>query len=535
MVIAPLKIALIQTNPLVGDFAGTLQQIQEQLHQAHNCGCVLVVFPELALCGAPLFDLPSSPAFLAAHDRALQDFLTLTTRFPRMVCVIGGLDCASDQEAEILNAAFVVENGVIQGLVHKGRLALDSVFRCQGLSCALNLGEDPALLRAEARSKACLPGETSPDLLIHIAARPWYAGLRQEREQAFATLCRTCETPLVYVGQAGGQGRQVYDGHSLVMDRTGAIRACAAGFAADLLIADFPEPVAPQSCLPAVPEEGIADLEAALVCGLKDYVCKSGFSSVVLGLSGGIDSALTAALACKALGPDKVLGVALPSPYTSELSIQDAKQLADNLGCRFAIIPIEPAMRTYADLLAPHFAGLPEDTSEQNIQARIRGNILMALANKERRLLLSTGNKSELAVGYCTLYGDMCGSLAVLADVFKTEVYRLSHWINREREIIPASTIERPPTAELKPDQCDQDDLPPYGTLDQILRLYVEKSLPVESIAVALKVELALVRDVARRVRLNEYKREQAAPGIQVSKRPFGPDRRMPSPCGFLE
>ena len=530
-----MKIALIQTNPLVGDFAGTLQQIQDQLHQAQSCGCSLAVLPELTLCGAPLFDLPTSPAFLAAHDRALQDFLTLTTGFPQMVCVVGCLDLSSDPQASPLNAAFVVENGVIQTLVHKDRLALDPVFRCQGLSCALIIGEEPALLQAVARNKAYLPGETSPDLLINIAARPWYAGLRQERQQAFAALCRACKTPLVYVGQAGGQGRLVYDGHSLVMDRTGLIRACAAGFAADLLIAEFPEPAEPQSSLPAVPEEGIADLEAALICGLKDYVCKSGFSSVVLGLSGGIDSALTAALACKALGPDKVLGVALPSPYTSELSIQDARQLADNLGCCFASIPIEPAMRAYAGLLAPRFAGLPEDTSEQNIQARIRGNILMALANKEQRLLLSTGNKSELAVGYCTLYGDMCGGLAVLADVFKTEVYRLSHWINRDQEIIPASTIERPPTAELKPDQCDQDDLPPYETLDQILRLYVEKSQAVESIAEALKVDLALVRDVARRVRLNEYKREQAAPGIQVSKRAFGPDRRMPSPCAFRE
>ena len=262
---------------------------------------------------------------------------------------------------------------------------------------------------------------------------------------------------------------------------------------------------------------------------------KSGFSKAIIGLSGGIDSALTAALASQALGADNLLGVALPSPYTSEQSIDDARQLARNLGCAFECIPIQPVMDVYAQMLEPFFTGLPQDVTEQNIQARIRGNLLMALANKFSRLLLSTGNKSEMAVGYCTLYGDMCGAIAVLADVYKTQVYELARWINRNGEIIPQSTITRPPTAELKLGQLDQHDLPPYAVLDSILQAYLEKGEPVAHIATGLQVDIALVRDIVRRIRQSEHKRVQAALGIRVSRKAFGLGRRVPVIQGFYE
>jgi NAD+ synthetase len=282
-------------------------------------------------------------------------------------------------------------------------------------------------------------------------------------------------------------------------------------------------------------EDSIADVEEALVLGVRDYLHKTGFSKAVLGLSGGIDSAVTAVIGCRALGPENVLCVAMPSPYTAQCSIDDARKLAENLGCGFEIIDIAQTMEAYHSTLAPLLAGLPEDTTEQNLQARIRGNLLMALSNKFGRLLLSTGNKSEMAVGYCTLYGDMSGGLAVLADVPKVMVYALARWINSEREVIPDRIITRPPTAELKPDQCDQDDLPPYEVLDAVLQAYLEEHKGIEEIAAEGKADVPVVRDIIRRIKLNEYKRKQAPLGIKVTTKAFGPGRRYPVVQGFLE
>jgi NAD+ synthetase len=281
-------------------------------------------------------------------------------------------------------------------------------------------------------------------------------------------------------------------------------------------------------------EDSVADVAEALVLGVRDYLHKTGFARAVLGLSGGIDSAVTAAIACRALGPENVLCVAMPSPYTAQQSVDDARRLAENLGCDFTVIAIAPAMEAYQTSLAPLFAGLAEDTTEQNIQARIRGNLLMALSNKFNRLLLSTGNKSEMAVGYCTLYGDMSGGLAVIADVPKGMVYALARWFNREREIIPDSIIVRPPTAELKPDQYDQDDLPPYDLLDAVLHDYLEEHKSIDEI-VATGVDVRMVRDIVRRITLNEYKRKQAPLGIKVTTKAFGSGRRYPVVQGFKE
>lgn len=548
-----MKIALVQTNPLVGDFAAALRAMRHAMERAHAAACRLVIFPELALCGAPPADLLACPAFLAAHDRALQELLTDTRQFPDLSCVVGGLEHRGEAAAMALfNTAFVLENGSIQARAHK-RLLLNgdvsneprhftagsraTIFPCARFFCALSIGSELGTILDEKAGRNPMEnftlGAVMPDLLINIAATPYAMGLRQERRRQFQAICTTCGLPLVHVGQAGGQGHLVYEGDSLFMDERGAIRAHARDFAADFVTVDFPE--RPGAAL-ELPDDPTEELVHALCQGLADFLRKSGFDRVVLGLSGGIDSALTAALACRALGPDRVLGVALPSPYTARESIDDAKKLAENLGCAFACMPIQPAMDAMTATLAPRCGGLelPESLTGQNLQARIRGNLLMALANQERRLLLCTGNKSEIAVGYSTLYGDSCGALAVLGDVFKTEVYALARWLNREREIIPQNTIDRPPTAELKPGQRDEDDLPPYALLDQILRAYVEERQDIADIAARLRLDPALVQDVARRIRQSEYKRIQAAPCIRVSRKAFGPGRSMPLINGFI-
>lgn len=546
-----MNIALIQTNPLVGDFPGTIRSITTNLTKAHDAQCSLAVFPELALCGYPPQDLLKRPAFLEAHDRALQELIAFTSTLKGITCVVGALGHGSGSDISLLNTAYVLQDGAILAQAHKrllpnydvfdepryftsGREA--TTFACGHQHCALSIGED-IWFRQDRYTHNPLEdfmlGAIVPDLLINIAASPYHYGKLRERHARFTTLCTTYNLPLLFVNRAGGQDSLVFDGHSLVMDSSGAIQVRTAGFAEDLLVVQFPneEVASPQPHT----EDTIADLGGALICGLRDYLHKSGFSRAIIGLSGGIDSALTAALACRALGADNVLGVALPSPYTSSQSIDDARQLALNLGCRFECIPIQAAMDSYNTLLQPFFADTQEGVTEQNIQARIRGNILMALSNKFNSILLTTGNKSEMAVGYCTLYGDMCGGLAVLADVYKTQVYALSDWINHEREIIPQSTITRPPTAELKPNQLDQDDLPPYELLDPILQQYLEQGRQIEEIAASLQVDSALVRDTARRIRQNEYKRVQAPLAVRVSNKALGSGRRYPVQQGFCE
>lgn len=545
-----MKIALVQTNPLIGDLAGNVRIVKESLLRAHQTGCTLAVFPELTLCGSPPKDLLLQATFLEAHDRALADLLHWTREMEHMTCVLGLPRPVPQPDKGLCNSACVLRGGNIAARSDKGLLRSDDVFDepryftsgretstffWNGLHCPLVLGEDVCCSAGNGGRNPVedfILGAIVPDLLINIAASPYHWGKGRQLRQDFARLATAYRLPLVHVNQSGGQGSLVFEGRSFFMNEAGRICAQAAAFREDMLVVDFSARAEPA---PPIPEEGIEDLAEALICGIRDYLHKCGYSRVVLGLSGGIDSALTAALACRALGADRVLGVALPAPHTSQQSSDDAEQLARNLGCAFASIPIGPAMAACHEALQPFFSGLPEDLSEQNIQARIRGIMLMALANKHRRLLLNTGNKSELAVGYCTLYGDMCGGLAVLADVFKTQVYALAHWFNRDGELIPHSTLVRPPTAELKPGQLDQDDLPPYDILDAILQAHLERGLAVGQIASALQVERELVQSVVRRVRAGEYKRLQAPFGIRVSRQAFGPGRRLPVVHGFEE
>ena len=542
-----MKIALIQTNPVIGAFERNCRQVVAWIEKAKQAGCVLAIFPELTLCGYPPRDLLERSAFIEAHDRVFAD---LIKKLDGITCVVGVPERRQGPGKPLYNAACFIESGRVVCRAHKQFLSTYDVFdetryfepgdtfaffSLQGLRYGLTVCED---IRWSSGADSADPltgltaGSLAPDCLINISASPYYHGKVQMRQQTLGHVCRQNNVALLYANQVGGQDGLVFDGRSMVMTPTGTLCASAAGFTEDMLIVDSEKW---HGTDPAGPlQDSIADVEAALVLGVRDYLHKTGHTKAVLGLSGGIDSAVTAVIGCRALGPENVLCVAMPSPYTSRQSVDDARQLAKNLGCGFEIIDITGAMEVYRTALAPLFAGLAEDTAEQNLQARIRGNLLMALSNKCNRLLLSTGNKSEMSMGYCTMYGDMCGGLAVIADVPKTMVYALSRLINRDREIIPERTIIRQPTAELKPNQFDQDDLPPYDVLDTILHAYLEEHKSVAEIG-AKGFDVSLVRDIVRRVDLNEYKRKQAPPGINITSRAFGPGRRCPLVHGFVE
>jgi len=540
-----VKIALVQTNPVIGAFERNVRQVTTWIDKAKQAGCGLAIFPELTLCGYPPQDLLERAAFLEAHDCALA---ALIEGLSGITCVVGALERREGPGKPLYNAAWVIEQGKVLCRARKQLLPTydvfdetryfesgdaSTVFSLHGRHYGLTIGEDIwwgcDSYHANPMAKMAA-GPVAPDCLINISASPYYHGKLQTRQQIFSQVCQQHKLSLLYANQVGGQDGLIFDGHCLAMTPAGALSKVAAGFAEDMLLVDGDGGGGSGKRL----QDSLACVEQALVLGVRDYLHKTGHTKAVLGLSGGIDSALTAVIACKALGPENVLGVAMPSPYTSERSIDDARQLALNLGCDFAIIEIAAAMDAYRTALTPLFAGLAEDTTEQNIQARIRGNLLMAVSNKFNRLLLSTGNKSEMAVGYCTLYGDMSGGLAVIADVPKTMVYDLARLINREREIIPESTIVRQPTAELKPNQFDQDDLPPYAVLDGVLQAYLEDQKDVADI-VAGGVDVRLVRDIVRRIKLNEYKRKQAPLGIRVTSKAFGPGRRYPLVQGFGE
>jgi len=536
-----MKIALIQTNPIIGDFAGNSANILQWSERAREKGCRLAVFPELSLCGYPPQDLLERPDFIAGHDLHLQ---SLITRTKGIGLLLGIIEQRTGPGKSLYNTALLVDNGAEVARARKQLLPTYDVFdetryfepgtnsvvaQFESLKLGLTVCEDiwfdETGYARDPVKEMVAPGTAGPDCLINISASPYYHGKIRERNHVFASLCRRHRTPLLYVNQVGGQDSLVFDGHSMVLDAEGTARGCAPGFKEDMLVVDTLSWSSEGQT--RVPEDSIAKVLGALTLGVRDYLHKTGFRTAVIGLSGGIDSAVTAAVACLALGPENVTAVALPSPYTSQASIDDARLLAGNLQCNFDCIPIRTAMQAYQETLAPLFSGLAEDVTEQNIQARIRGNLLMALSNKFGHILLSTGNKSEMAVGYCTLYGDMSGGLAVLSDVPKEMVYALAELINREQEIIPERIITRPPTAELKPDQLDQDDLPPYEILDPILQAYLEEHLPIEAI-VARGFDAKTVEDIVRRIKTNEYKRRQAAVGIKVTTKAFGSGRRYP-------
>ena len=543
-----MKIALVQTNPFIGDFDYNVRLVTNRIRSAEQTGCELVIFPELTLCGYPPQDLLERSAFIRAHDRALDGIIHAVGD---VGVVLGALEQRQGPGKPLYNSALLIHRGKVIHWARKQLLPTYDVFDesryfepggssmpfpFHGLYLGLSVCEDiwhESMHYSVDPLVALTRGNDTLDILINISASPYYHGKLGERNRLVTSLCRKNDLPLLYVNQAGGQDSLIFDGHSMAVNSRGEVCAVAAGFSEDMLIIDSAD--LRKNCGGvAAPEDSIAQVQDGLVLGLRDYLLKTGFDRAVLGLSGGIDSAVTAVLAVLALGPENVLCVALPSPYTSQISIDDARKLAENLGCGFEILPIAGPMEAYHETLAPFFKGLAEDVTEQNIQARIRGNLLMALSNKFGHLLLSTGNKSEMAVGYCTLYGDMSGGLAVLADVPKVMVYELARWMNREREVIPDRIITRPPTAELKPDQCDQDDLPPYEVLDPILAAYLEEHLSVDEIA-ARGFDRRVVEDIIRRIRINEHKRKQAPLGLKVTSKAFGHGRRYPIVQGFKE
>lgn len=549
-----MKIALVQINPVIGDFTYNCEKIVRWARQAGEQGCGLAIFPELAVSGYPPQDLLERQSFLAAHDLAVA---ALLARLPSTLDVMFGcLERRNGQKGKgLYNSLVVARQGKIVYRARKQLLPSYDVFdetryfepgetselyQVQGMSFGVTVCEDVwsdevneyqaepvAAIIAGAAAKG-----VAVDALINISASPFQRDKEKIRQGIFEKICLGYHVPFLYCNQIGGQDSLLFDGRSLVMDSSGTIVAQAHGFREDMITVDS---TTWQGEMHGAAQISVQEeVYRGLVMGVGDYVRKCGFSSAVLGLSGGIDSALTAAIAVDALGADNVLGVALPSPYSSPDSLEDAQRLAANLGCRFTVLPIGELFDTFRKNLAGLFAGRGEDLTEQNLQARIRGNLLMALSNKFGHLLLTTGNKSEMAVGYCTLYGDMSGGLAVIADVPKQLVYELAGCVNKNHEIIPARTISKAPTAELKPDQKDQDDLPPYEILDQILELHLEQGKGLAEI-VAQGFAEPMVGDILRRVRINEYKRKQAPMGLKVTTKAFGYGRRYPNVQNYRE
>lgn len=542
-----MKIALVQINPVIGDFSYNCKKIISWSNRGKEQGCDLIIFPELAVSGYPPQDLLERQSFLDDHDLAVRDMLS---SLPALDVMFGCIERRENGRGKKLyNSAIVARDSKIVFSARKQLLPSYDVFdetryfepgqpsglyTLKGETFAVTVCEDVwseevseyDIDPVDAHFAAASKNNVRISAVINISASPFQRNKEETRKSIFSSICRRYRVPLLYCNQIGGQDSLIFDGRSLVMDGSGSVVAQAKGFAEDLVTVDCRTWQGDMHGAPLVSAE--AAVYSGLVMGVRDYVRKCGFSSVVLGLSGGIDSALTAAIAVDALGAENVLGVALPSPYSSAASLEDARQLAHNLGCLFEVIPIEQLFAGFKASLGGLFSGMAEDVTEQNLQARIRGNLLMALSNKFGHLLLTTGNKSEMAVGYCTLYGDMSGGLAVISDVPKQLVYDLAAYVNRTREIIPERIITKPPSAELKPDQTDQDDLPPYEILDQILEYHLEKGEGAEAI-IARGFDKALVRDILKRVRINEYKRKQAPLGLKVTTKAFGFGRRFPN------
>jgi NAD+ synthetase len=548
-----VKIGLVQINPVIGDFAVNCKKIVSMAHEAMGRGCRLVVFPEMAVTGYPPQDLLERGSFLDDHERAVAGLLR---DLPAIDVMFGCIERRHEHPGKPLyNSVVVARDGAIVFRARKQLLPSYDVFDetryfepgprsdlyvLDNLTFGVTVCEDiwhdeVGIYRVDPVQDLFATAErlkTTIDILINVSASPFQRGKEVTRYTIFRSLCSRFHVPFFYVNQVGGQDSLLFDGRSVAMDGKGMIIGKGAGFHEDLCVVDTDTWQGEIHC--PVEEDEIAAVYDGLVMGVRDYVSKCGFRSVVLGLSGGIDSALTAVLALEALGADNVMGVALPSPYSSADSMEDAKALAVNLGCRFEVLPISDLFSTYRNSLHHLFAGRKEDLTEQNLQARIRGNLLMALSNKFGSLLLTTGSKSEMAVGYCTLYGDMSGGLAVISDVPKQLVYELSRYVNRNGEVIPARSIAKAPTAELKPDQYDQDDLPPYEILDKILELHLEKGCSLETI-LARGFDEKVVRDILRRIRINEYKRKQAPMGLKVTSKAFGYGRRYPNVQNYRE
>ncbi len=568
-----LRVALAQINATVGDLDGNAQQIAEGIERAKELRADLVVFPELAVTGYPPEDLLFKPHFVAKNKEVVE---ALAARVPRsLVAVVGFVDEAED----LFNAAAVLHDGKVVAVYHKHYLPNYGVFdefryfqqgqealvlSLNGARLGITICEDIWYPGGPARLAALL-GDAH--LLVNLSSSPYHMGKRQWRERMLSVRANDNLAAIAYVNLVGGQDELVFDGGSVVVNEQGEVIARAKQFEPDFLVTDIdlvsilrarlhdprrrqdkqallhqasavqvvslpfepahPKPAISPRCEPDLPT--VAEVYQALVLAVRDYLHKNGMKDAVVGLSGGIDSSLVACIAADALGREHVVGVSMPGPYSSTHSREDAEQLARNLGIRFLVIPITEVFETFLKALKEAFRGLPSDVAEENLQARIRGTILMALSNKFGWLVLTTGNKSEGSTGYCTLYGDTAGGFAVLKDVYKTLVYQLARYVNEKagREVIPQRVFEKPPSAELRPGQVDQEKLPPYDLLDQILMHYVEEDRSVADI-VAMGYEEGMVRKVAWMVDSSEYKRRQFPPGPKITSRAFGKDRRLP-------
>ncbi len=553
-----MKIALAQINPTVGDFTGNLEKIVAASRRAAAQGARLTVFSELVLCGYPPADFLEKPSFLARCRATVDELAAATRDLP--TAVLAGVALPAERERAkplsshagicwgerpAVNAAVLLDGGRLLLEQHKQLLPFYDVFDEQryfapsrpqqvveldGLRLAITICEDAWNDKNfwQQRLYAVDPVEElmrqKPSLHINLSASPFWHGKRAMRRQMLSVIARQYAIPVLLCNQVGGNDSLIFDGTSLALNALGELIAQAASFEEDLILVDpFNAPP-----LPIQAEDDTEAAYRALVLGTRDYVRKCGFSKVLVALSGGIDSALVAAIATDALGAENVVGIGMPSPYSSAGSIDDSRRLAANLGIRYEVIGISGLFAEFTRALEPHFAGTSPDITEENIQSRIRGVMLMALSNKFSALVLTTGNKSEMAVGYCTLYGDMVGALAVIGDLVKTRVYQLCRWINRSGEVIPTAIIEKPPSAELRPGQKDTDSLPPYELLDPILEAYVERYETPEQIAQANGFPLELVKQVVRLVERSEYKRQQAAPVLKVTSKSFGMGRRFP-------
>jgi NAD+ synthase (glutamine-hydrolysing) len=544
-----VKIALGQINPTVGDFSGNAAKIVEFTRRAQAAGAGLILFPELSVCGYPPRDLVERSSFVA-HNREWAERIAAETRGVAVIC---GLVTPADADGgkTVMNSAALLMDGKIAFRQSKMLLPTYDVFdemrnfapaRKQDLfpfcgnRMALTICEDAWNDKQfwSRRLYTVDPVESliqaGGNFVLNISASPFWIGKREFRRDMLASIARQHKVPVALVNQVGGNDSLVFDGSSLVLNREGKVIAQGRSFEEDLIYFDS------QTLTGEMHEQTPGDeasAYSALVLGTRDYIQKCSFRKAIVGLSGGIDSALTAVIAADAVGAANVIGVGMPGPYSSQGSIDDARDLARNLGIRFELLSINPAYEAYREILRDVFSGCPEDVTEENIQSRARGALLMALSNKFGAIVLSTGNKSELGVGYCTLYGDMVGGLAVISDVPKTLVYRLSAYVNSKRPVIPQASLEKPPSAELRPDQKDSDSLPPYEVLDAILEDYIEDSHCAEQIATDRKFDIELVRRVIRMVDRAEYKRQQAAPGIKISPKAFGYGRRFPIAAKF--
>jgi NAD+ synthetase len=537
-----LKVALAQINPTVGDLAGNEAKILTAYKRGAEAGAEMVLCPELSVTGYPPRDLLLKRSFITRNLEVVERLAAATGKVGLLVGYVGKNEFKPGRE--VTNSVALLQNGKIVTTRIKTLLPTYDVFdedryfepAGENLPADFDSGkvglticediwndEDFWTERRYHHNPPVELAEAGANILFNISASPWHIGKNKTRVDMLRSIALKTGRPVVFCNQVGGNDELIFDGNSLVFNANGDLIAQGKWFEDDFIVVDTDSKAAVQP----VELSGEEAIFKALAVGLRDYFSKCGFKSAVLGLSGGIDSAITACIAVAALGKENVRGVSLPSQFSSQHSLDDARVLAERLGIQYDVVPIQKGFETLKDQLRPVFAGRPEDTTEENIQARLRGVILMGFSNKFGSLLLTTGNKSELAVGYCTLYGDMAGGLAVISDVPKTMIYRISKWVNREREIIPTSSITKPPSAELRPNQCDQDSLPPYDVLDAILDLYVVQAKSMSEI-IAAGFDDATVRRVIRLIDLSEYKRRQAAPGLKVTTKAFGVGRRMP-------